>query len=195
MRRPAHQVGVERSLLKRHPLITSAIALVAGSSALSLLVPALHTYPEALTISTGDTWNDVIEWLNVNHHENIGGFRDFFIIYLLKPVKIFFIRLPWVGVILVLATLGFALGGFRLALLTAVLLSLIALCGYWKQADVLNLSRLPVGDCGDADRRATRNCSRAQRKSEPGSHGGHRYPANSTDIRLFDPGGDVVRDR
>ena len=134
MRRPAHQVGVERSLLKRHPLITSAIALVAGSSALSLLVPALHTYPEALTISTGDTWNDVIEWLNVNHHENIGGFRDFFIIYLLKPVKIFFIRLPWVGVILVLATLGFALGGFRLALLTAVLLSLIALCGYWKQA-------------------------------------------------------------
>ena len=98
-----------------------------------LVFPAVHTYPDSLTISTGSTWNDLIKWLNVNHHEALGSFRDFFILCLLKPVKLFFIKLPWPAVILFFSALGYALGGWRLALLTAVVFGFIALGGYWKQ--------------------------------------------------------------
>ena len=133
MRRPSHRVSIPSNLFKRHPLITTAVLLVIATSALSLVFPAIHTYPSSLTISTGDTWNDFINWLNVNHHEPLGAFRDFFIIYLLKPVKLFFIKLPWPGVILVATTLAYALAGWRLALLTVALLGYIALSGYWKQ--------------------------------------------------------------
>ena len=145
MRRPVHEVESARSLLRRHPLITLALALVVASAALGPFVPVVKSFPDTLTISTGDVWNDVVKWLNVNHHETIGGFRDFFIIHLLKPVKLFFIRLPWPAVILVFVTLGYALGGWRLALLAGLLFTGIALSGYWKQAMIsLYLATLGV---------------------------------------------------
>lgn len=145
MRRPVHQVDIARNPLRRHPLITLALVLVAASAVLGYFVPAVKSFPDTLTISTGDVWNDVVKWLNVNHHETIGGFRDFFIIHLLKPVKLFFIRLPWPAVILVFVTLGYALGGWRLALLAGILLTGIALSGYWKQAMIsLYLATLGV---------------------------------------------------
>ena len=133
MRRPSHAVNVIANPLRRHPFITFAVALVVVTSALGPFLPALQTYPESLTLSTGNAWNDVVKWLNVNHHEMIGGFRDFFILNLLKPVKLFFIRMPWPATIAVAAALGYALGGWRLSLMTAVLLSLIVMSGYWKQ--------------------------------------------------------------
>ncbi len=134
MRRPSHARERSRNPLRRHPLVALAVGIVLASICLSPLVPALHTYPGELTISTGDVWNDAIKWMNVNFHDWISGVRDFFIIYFLKPVKLFFIGLPWIGVILVLSALGYALGGLRLAMLVAVLLALIALSGYWKYA-------------------------------------------------------------
>lgn len=134
MRRPTHDAAASRNILRRYPLIALALGLTLVSIGLSGLAPALHSYPESLTISTGQGWNDFIEWLNTNFYQQIGGFRDFFIIYILKPVKLFFIKLPWIGVVLVMAALGYALGGMRLAVLIAVLLTLIAFSGYWKQA-------------------------------------------------------------
>ena len=133
MRRPRHVISVPGNILRRHPLITVALLLLIGSSLFSPVFPALHTYPRTLTISTGDFWNEFIKWLNVNHHEPLGAFRDFFIIYLLKPVKLFFIKLPWPGVIAVLSALAYALAGWRLAVLTFCLLGYIAVSGYWKQ--------------------------------------------------------------
>ena len=134
MRRPTHDTVASRSIVRRHPLMALALGFVVASICLSPFVPALHSYPESLTISTGQGWNDFIEWLNMNFYQEIGGLRDFFIIYLLKPVKLFFIKLPWIGVVLLMAALGYALGGIRLAALVAVLLVLIAFSGYWKQA-------------------------------------------------------------
>ena len=145
LRRPTHEVDMAPNLFRRHPLIMLSITLVLVTAILSPFVPAVKDFPSALTISTGDVWNDVVKWLNVNHHETIGGFRDFFIIYLLKPVKLFFIRLPWPAVILVFVTLGFALGGWRLALLAAAVLAYVALSGFWKQAMIsLYLAMLGV---------------------------------------------------
>ena len=133
LRRPRHRTSVPAGILKRHPFVSASVALVVASCMLSPVFPAVHTYPDSLTISTGSTWNDLIKWLNVNHHEALGGFRDFFILYLLKPVKLFFIKLPWPAVILFFTALGYALGGGRLALLTAAVFGFIALGGYWKQ--------------------------------------------------------------
>ena len=134
LRRPTHEVEIASNLFRRHPLITLSIALILGTAILAPFVPFVKDFPSALTISTGDVWNDLVKWLNVNYHESIGGFRDFFIIYLLKPVKLFFIRLPWPAVILIFVTLGYALGGWRLAALAAAVLCFIALSGFWKQA-------------------------------------------------------------
>ena len=134
LRRPTHKVEIARNPLRRHPLITLSVALVLVTAILTPFVPVVKDFPSALTLSTGDVWNDMVKWLNVNHHESIGDFRDFFIIYLLKPVKLFFIGLPWPAVILVFVALGYALGGWRLAALAGLVLGYIALSGFWKQA-------------------------------------------------------------
>ena len=145
LRRPTHEVEIAANPFRRHPLITLSVALVLVTFVLSLFVPVVKDFPSTLTISTGNVWNDVVKWLNVNHHESIGGFRDFFIIYLLKPVKLFVIRLPWPAVMLVFVALGYALGGWRLALLAAVVLAYAALSGFWKQAMIsLYLATLGV---------------------------------------------------
>jgi len=133
LRRPSHIVEVASNPLRRYPLVTASVILIVVTASLSPFVPFVRDFPNALTISTSDIWSDMVKWLNVNHHETLGGFRDFFITNLLRPVKLFIIRLPWPAVTLVFVTLGYALGGWRLALLTGVCLGYIALSGYWKQ--------------------------------------------------------------
>jgi len=150
MRPARHEpAGTRRSLLQRHAVLVGAVAILGLTSLGSLVIPALHHWPEALSISPGRFGNGVVEWLGSTYADQLNGLRDTALIYLLKPVKTFFLTIPWASFVLVIGALGWLLGGWRLALLGALMFLSIAVFGYWKKAMLsLYLVLLSVGVAG-----------------------------------------------
>ena len=122
------------SLAARHPYVTAAIAFVGATFLLGLALPALRSYPDAWTLSTGSLWNDIVGWINVNFFDTLEALRNAVLLNLLVPLKRFLGELPWPGVVAILALLGYRLGGLRLALTAGILSLLIAVTGQWEKA-------------------------------------------------------------
>jgi glycine betaine/proline transport system permease protein len=99
-----------------------------------LALPAVQTYPETLTLSTGTFWSEVVRWINVNFFDALEAFKNFILLNLLVPFKRLLTGLPWLGVVALLAFAGWRLGGARLALTTGTLSLLIAVTGQWEKA-------------------------------------------------------------
>ena len=129
-RRPAVPGGV----VARHPYLIAALAVIVVAGVAGLLIPAIQSYPEALQLSTGTFWSRVVEWINVNYFDALEAVKNFFLLNLLVPFKRFLLGLPWLGVAALLAFAGLRLGGWRLALLNAALVTLIAVTGQWEKA-------------------------------------------------------------
>ena len=122
------------SFIRRHPHLVAALALIAGTMALGLVVPALANYPEALTVTTGDLWDRLVSWINVNFFDILEAIKAWLLINILIPFKRFLISLPWTAVVGLLALAGYQLGGWRLGLLVAALSAFIAITGNWEKA-------------------------------------------------------------
>ncbi len=133
MRRPIHW-DIAPTWMQRNWLLVKVLLALVGFTGLSFLVPALQLWPDAWVVQAGKSANQMISWISNNFHEQLSGFRDLFIIYLLKPVKLFLTGLPWIGVIAFFGTLGYLLDGWKLALLGIVIFLLIAVGGYWTKA-------------------------------------------------------------
>src|SRR5690606_33025646 len=50
-------------LLARHPYGLAAAALLVTTGLAGLLLPAMQSYPEALTLSTGSFFSEVVRWI------------------------------------------------------------------------------------------------------------------------------------
>ncbi|MFM8747207.1 MAG: ABC transporter permease [Aestuariivirga sp.] len=118
----------------RNPYLTAVLALLAAGSLLSLLMPGMRDFPEAARLSTGPFWSDLMAWINVNYFDTLEAVKTTVLTGLLLPVKRFLLGLPWFGVVLLLAALGYRLGGWRLAVLAGGLALLIAASGQWEKA-------------------------------------------------------------
>ncbi|MGI9400687.1 MAG: ABC transporter permease [Rhizobiaceae bacterium] len=119
---------------KRHPYTFSAAAIALMTGFAGLVIPALQTYPEALEISTGDFWSNVVKWININYFDTLEAIKNALLLNVLIPFKRFLLSLPWIGVVGLVALAGWRLGGIRLASLVGVLATLIALVGLWEKA-------------------------------------------------------------
>jgi glycine betaine/proline transport system permease protein len=115
----------------RH-LILAAIAIVVATL-LSLTWPALAKVPSAITFSTAPWWKAVIDWITVNYFDALEIFRTGLLLHVLNPLRALFEGLPWFAVMGMLAYAGWRLGGWRLALLVAVLTTFCAATGLWVQ--------------------------------------------------------------
>ncbi len=122
------------NIVTRHPYVSAALALLLAGSLASLLTPALQTYPDWASLSTGSFWSRVMEWINVNYFDALEGFKNAVLTGLMLPVKRFLLSLPWLGVVLFLGALGYRLGGMKLAALVSLLALLIAVTGQWEKA-------------------------------------------------------------
>lgn len=111
-----------------------ALALLAGTTLLGLVLPAFATLPKTATISTAPYWKAGVDWIVVNWFDQIEAGRVFVVLYFLNPLRALFEALPWSGVLLGLAALGWRLGGAKLGLLVAVLTGLCAATGLWVPA-------------------------------------------------------------
>lgn len=120
--------------LQRHPYLAAALALVAVTWVLGLILPAIQTYPEAARLSTSPFWAAAVEWINLTFFDTLEAIKNAILIGILVPVKRFMLSLPWVAVVALLGLAGWRLGGWRLAALTAALSFLIAATGQWEKA-------------------------------------------------------------
>jgi glycine betaine/proline transport system permease protein len=122
------------SLIARHPYTAASLAVVVVAAVAGLAVPAVQTYPEALRISTGPFFSDVVGWINVNFFDTLEALKNAVLLNVLVPFKRLLGGLPWIGVVALLAYGGWRLGGLRLAIVVGVLSFLIAATGQWEKA-------------------------------------------------------------
>jgi glycine betaine/proline transport system permease protein len=126
----------DRPLAQRHPYTVAAVAFVVVTALAGLLLPAVQSYPDALTVSTGSFWSQVVAWINVNFFDTLEAIKNAALLNILIPFKRFLESLPWAGVVLLLALAGYLLGRLRLALLVGLLSLAIAATGQWEKAMV-----------------------------------------------------------
>lgn len=128
------RVTAARGVFSRHPALITALGILAGTTLLGFLVPALHDYPDSAQLTTGPFWNDLVRWININFFDQLEAVKTFLLLYVLIPFKRFLLQLPWTAVVAMIALMGFQLGGLRLALVTAALTGFIAITGQWEKA-------------------------------------------------------------
>ncbi len=131
--RPPRAVTAE-TLWARHGNLAIAVSLLAATTLLALAVPALQEFPKSLTVTTAPMWKAGVDWLTLNFFDAIEAARVFVLLNFLNPLRAGFEALPWLGVLLVLAALGWRIGGWRLALLAGLLSFFAASAGLWVPA-------------------------------------------------------------
>jgi glycine betaine/proline transport system permease protein len=132
---PTHDAR-PKNLIARNPYLSGALVLMAATWLIGFVAPALQSYPEALQITTGAFWGDVVKWININFFDELDAFKNFLLLNIMIPTKRFLLGMPWPAVVLLVTIAGARLGGWRLALLVAVLSTFIATVGLWPKAMV-----------------------------------------------------------
>ncbi|MDH3473407.1 MAG: ABC transporter permease subunit [Rhodospirillales bacterium] len=135
-RAPPQSAAEADGWAKRHPYTLAVLGFVLVSGLLGLALPAVQRYPEALQVTTGPFWSNLVEYINVNFFDELEAVKTFLLLNLLVPVKRFLLGLPWIGVAALLALAGWQLGGWRLSLLAVLLCLFIVTTGQWDKAMV-----------------------------------------------------------
>jgi glycine betaine/proline transport system permease protein len=120
--------------VRRHPLALAVGAVAVLTGLLGLAVPALQTYPEALTVSTRGFWAELVRWINVTYFDSFEAAKGAVLTHALLPIKRFLLALPWAWVLFLATLAGWRLGGLRLAALCFALVLYLAATGLWEQA-------------------------------------------------------------
>ena len=134
--RQQHPAATTTNWWRRHPWLTSSLAVIVGTYLLGLLITPLQQYPESWQITTSTYWGQWVEWINVNYFEQLDAFKNALLLNVMIPVKRFLLELPWPWVLLLLGLLGWQLGGWRLALLVFGLALFIVVTRQWDKAMV-----------------------------------------------------------
>lgn len=118
----------------RFPFLTGAVLVVLGSLALSLLTPYAQTWPKHLSISTAPFWDGLVDWVTMTFYTPLQYFRDALLLYVLIPVRDLFQLIPWTAMVVLVAAVGWSLGGLRLALIVSGFIVFIAFAGFWERS-------------------------------------------------------------
>ncbi len=115
----------------RHKHLSAFLLLIVASILLAKIVPALAVLPRELTLSYGGPINDAVRWVSRNLFPYVKPVRDGITIWMLLPLRDFYLWLPWPVVIGTLAMTGHHFGGWRLALLPVALFGFLMVAGFW----------------------------------------------------------------
>jgi len=133
-RPPPVHADLPDSYLKRHPWTTTVLVVILGTALVGLVFPPVQTYPEAMEVSTGGFWEDLVKYININFYDQLEAVKTFMLINFLIPVKRFLTELPWIWTVGIVGVAGLQLGGWRLALGTIALAMFIVVTGQWEKA-------------------------------------------------------------
>ncbi len=120
--------------IKRHPRSVIVLAILLVSYGVGLILPAVQTYPDAATLTTGKFWDNGVKYLNINFYDQFEAVKLFFLQGFLLPVKRFFLGIPWVWAIAMVTAIGWTFGGWKLALMNLLMAGFIAATGMWEKA-------------------------------------------------------------
>jgi glycine betaine/proline transport system permease protein len=125
---------VAKTLWQRHANLLIIVSILVVTTLLGTILPALAKLPKEATFTTADYWKNGVDWIVMNWFDAIETAKFFVLLNFLKPLRIAFEALPWFGMLIVLAALGWRLGGWTLALIVTVLTLFCATTGLWVPA-------------------------------------------------------------
>ena len=132
-RRPEH-VDLSKSWLQRHPFWLAGAAVAVVGTALAQFSDHAKVLPKAWTISTAPFWEWIVDWVQLNLKSPLGHFRDFMILQVLFPMRDGFGSLPWIGLLVLVAAVGWRFGGWRLAGIVSLFVAYLAFSGFWIES-------------------------------------------------------------
>ena len=132
--RTPHYVATVQPWWQRHWHLLAFVAVLVATIALARFVPALLTLPKELTISFGKDIDSAVRWFSKNAYDYIEPTRDWITIWLLLPLRNFYLALPWPVVLLALGYAGWRLAGPRTTALILAMVITIGLSGMWEPA-------------------------------------------------------------
>lgn len=134
VKNPAPSVTPAPNFFQRHRNFSLALLVLVITTLIGFVSPFFAQWPEQFEVTTGQFWNDLIKWININFFDELEAVKVFLLLNILKPVKAFLLGLPWPGVLLMLGLAGLQLGGIRLAILVVACASFILITGQWTKA-------------------------------------------------------------
>lgn len=122
------------SWMQRNRTLLAYLAIVVASYPLAKLIPTLAAFPAELQLSTGGFWAAVVSWINVNLYDQIEAVKVAALVYVLVPVKVFLLGIPWAWGLVLSFVIPAWIGGWRLGVMGLVFAAFIATSGLWPQA-------------------------------------------------------------
>ena len=122
---------IEGSWWHRHRHMATFVVVAVLLFVASRLLPWLALMPAEMTFSYGAPIDEGVRWVSKNLYDYIKPFRNAVTIYLLLPIRDFYLWLPWSVVIGVPAALGWYLGGWRLTWVPVLLFGFLMVSGFW----------------------------------------------------------------
>ena len=191
-RRPEH-VDLSKSWLQRHPFWLAGAAVAVVGTGLAQFSDHAKVLPKAWTISTAPFWEWIVDWVQLNLKaaaRSLPGLHD-----PAGPVphaRPAFESLPWIGLLVLVAAVGWRFGGWRLAAIVSLFCRLPGLLRILDRIDGDALLGGGGFDCEHRDWRADRDL----RLNEPAPlrlrAGGSGHLPGAALVHLSDPGGDAV---
>ena len=133
MRKVPEHAAVKVGFVNRHPHLSLFLALVVASGIAGAFFAPLAILPKEYTLSYGGPINEAVRWFSREMFPYIMPVRDALTIWLMLPLRNFYLWLPWPVVLGVLAAVGYHFSGWRLALLPVCLFGFLMLAGFWEQ--------------------------------------------------------------
>lgn len=94
----------------------------------------LAILPKKMTFTLGREIDVFVREFSKNAYDYIQPVRDFITVWILLPIRDFYLWIPWIIVIGLVAATAYYLGGMAVTLLTSYLLGSILLFGFWEPA-------------------------------------------------------------
>ena len=126
------RASTKTGFISRHPHISLFLLLLAASVAAAGFSHGFAVLPKEMTLSYGGPINSAVRWISKELFPYIKPVRDALTIWLMLPLRDFYLWLPWPVMLGVLAAIGYHLSGWRLALLPVCLFGFMMLAGFWE---------------------------------------------------------------
>jgi glycine betaine/proline transport system permease protein len=110
------------------------VFVIGSTTLLSLNVSWLAAYPEALMLSTGDFFDALIKWININLYDYTNGLKVFLLVNIFFPFKNLLLALPWPAFVALVGIAGYLGGNLKRGIFLAFLTFLIVWVGLWERA-------------------------------------------------------------
>ena len=190
-----HEKSGRKGLVARHPYLIGALVVLFGATLLGLVVPPLSDYPEAGQVTTGPFWDALVRWININFFDQLEAVKTFLLLNLMIPFKRFLLQLPWPAVVAMVALAGFPARRLAPGGAHGPAGGLHRGHGQLGEGDDHRLPLRHLGGLREPDRLSGRHLVGAQRPGPQNCAGGDRYPADLTQLRLLDAGGNAFPGR